>query len=275
MNKIIRYTIYSALFFILVSCGGGSEKNSPEIFEGDGSPEFVQNVDEDYYFCEPWSYNNAANSEYKYPLFVYLHGSGSSGTPSILPCLNNDIDKKRYPAFVYIPHNWSNSDVIAHIELFKSQYRIDTDRIYLMGYSMGGSGSYSLANAYYDSVYKQLFAGIVRMAGQSQTVVRNAIADKTSIWYHVGLSDTETRVQVAKDSYKFLKDYPGNSGAVESTEPVTIDGYPGTTYTLTKGGIEIVKYTEYDSPVGHGVSHFPLKDPYLLEWLFSQSLKNR
>lgn len=268
------------MFFIFfISCGGEGSKESaikqPDVFDEDGSPEFVQNVDEDYYFCEPWSYNNPANSDYRYPLFVYLHGGGSSGTPSILPCLNSDTDKKRYPSFVYIPHNWSNGDVISHIENFKTTYRIDPDRIYLMGYSMGGSGSYSLANEYYNSEYRQLFAGIVRMAGQSQTTVSNAIADRTSIWYHVGLSDTETRINVAKDSYKFLKEYSGNSGAEEKVEPVPIENYPGTTYTIVKGGQEVVKYTEYEPPVGHGISHLPLEDPYLLEWLFSQSLRNR
>jgi|GEM_PF-1429223 len=250
----------------------------PETFDVADRPSFIQNVAGDYYLCEPWNYNKAINSGREYPLFVYLHGAGSSGVPGVLPCFyNNDTQMKSYPCFIYLPHtagSWNNATLITQIENIKASYRIDTNRIYLMGYSMGGSGSYSLANAYYDH-NQHLFAGIVRMAGQSQTTVRNAIADKTSIWYHVGADDTEVRVQVAADSYDFLKNYPGNSSAIETSSAVPLSSYPGTTLTLTKNGIEIIKYTVYDSPVAHGVSHFPLTDPYLLQWLFMQSLDKR
>ncbi len=279
----------AAIFLSLVqtSCFMPSEGESqcsaayidtPIVIDADGSPAFLQNVPGDYYLCEPWSYNNPVNSGRRYPLFIYLHGSGSGGGPGILPCLYSDRDKKNYPAFVYVPHtpgSWNNSTLISQIESLKTAYpRIDVSRIYLMGYSMGGSGAYSLANAYYD-YNGHLFAAIVRMAGQGNVSVRNAIADKTSIWTHVGLSDDAIRVTSAQDSYKFLKDYPGNAGAGIKYEAVPITAYPGITYTLTKGCIENVKYTEYYAPVGHGISHLPLSDPYLLEWLFSQSLENR
>jgi predicted peptidase len=143
-----------------------------------------------------------------------------------------------------------------------------------MGYSMGGSGSFALANAYYDSK-NQLFAAIVRMAGQSQSVVRDAIADRTSIWYHVGLSDEPVRIKIARETYNFFKGYPGNSLATETTEAVDIPGYTGTTLTLIKDGIEVVKYTEYNAPAAHGINNFPLSDPNLLKWLFNQSLIKR
>jgi predicted peptidase len=271
---------------VVSSCNGlvigtGINNEKTETFDPADRPAYVQDTAGDYYFCEPWNYNQARNARRKYPLFVYLHGSGSSGVPGILPCFHDDpsYDTQRiaYPTFVYLPHASGGFDfakIIAQIEAIRAAYRIDSDRIYLMGYSMGGSGSYALANSYYD-YNGTIFAGSVRMAGQSQTTVRDAIADKASIWYHVGLSDIAERVTTARESYAFLKGYHGNSRAVETKKAVPIEGYPGTTWTLTKGSVEIAKYTEYDSPVGHGISNFPLNDPYLLEWLFAQSLKNR
>jgi len=251
---------------------------TPETFDAADRPSFIQDTDGDYYLCKPWNYDKPINSGRYYPLFVYLHGLSSSGIPGVLPCFyNDDAEMQNYPCLIYLPHtagSWNNTILISQIENIRSSYRIDNNRIYLMGYSMGGSGSYSLANAYYD-YNQQLFAGIVRMAGQSQTTVRDAIADKTSIWYHVGADDTELRVQVAADSYAFLKNYPGNAGAIETSKAVPLASYPGTTLTLTDNGLEIVKYTVYDSPVAHGISHLPLLDPYVLQWLFTQSLDQR
>ena len=191
--------------------------------------------------------------------------------------MTGDEHKKTYPCFVYVPHTkrgWNNTILIQQIENLKTHYRIDRNRMYLMGYSMGGSGSYALANSHWD-YNGHLFAGIVRMAGQSQTTLRDAIAEKTSIWYHVGRSDTARRVQVAQDAYEFLKAYPANSTAQETSRPIPDQRHPGTTLTLTMNDIEIVKLTQYDSPVAHGISHIPLRDSHLLEWLFSQSLENR
>lgn len=254
-----------------------SEKSISERFDPADRPAFRQDIAGDFYVCKPWNYDKTHNAKRKYPLFVYLHGGGGSGSPSSLPCLNNDKDQKAYPCFVYVPHGsdgWRYDKLILQIEDLKKQYRIDLDRVYLMGYSMGGSGSYGLINRYYDH-NRHLFAGVVRMAGQSQITVRKAIAENTSIWYHVGLSDTAQRIQVAEDAYKFLKDYPANAAAKETLTPFPNPKYPGTTSTLTLNDVEIVKFTKYEPPVGHGISHLPLTDPYVLQWLFKQRLVTR
>ncbi len=276
-NKTGVVMIFSICFVFMSSCGEFGASAAEESFEDADKPAYVQDIPGDFWLCKPWNYENLANSGRRYPLFVYLHGSGSQGLPSSLPCFNGGEDQKLYPSFVYEPHasgSWDNAKLIAQIEALKAAYRIDVNRVYLMGYSMGASGSYALANAYYNSK-KAIFAGIVRMSGQSQSELAPAIADKASVWYHIGLADDAARVTVARDSWDFLKNYPGNAGALETTAAVPLASYPGTTRTLTRGSIEIVKYTEYDAPVGHGISNFPLTDPAVLKWLFSQSLSRR
>jgi predicted peptidase len=229
----------------------------------------------DYRLCVPYDYNPATTAK-KYPLFVYLHGANAKAGVDVLPCFISPKERETFPAFVYVPHtkgNWDNTKLIAQIEEIKGKYPIDVNRLYLMGYSMGGPGSYSLANDYFGRK-GQLFAGIVRMAGQSQATLCDAIVKKTSVWYFVGLADTDLRVKIAQEAYSFLKGK--NPDAVETTLPVSAEtGHAGTTLTLRKNGIEIVKYTRFDSPVGHGINSFPLKDPAVLQWLFSQSLEKR
>lgn len=265
--------------FLIIGCDQMKSNDSiPEDFEESNKPVFEYNAEDDSYLLKPWNYEKSFNDGRKYPLVVYLHGSGSSGSPSGMAMghlgYNNDDFKKNHPCFVYIPHTsggWNNARLISQIENLKDDYRINKNKIYLVGYSMGGSGSYSLANAYYDH-NEHLFAGIIRLAGQSQVEVRDAIARKTSIWLHIGLNDMELRVTVTRQAYEFLKDF--HAGASETSKNVEIENHSGSTLTLTKNDIEIVKKTEYDND-GHGVSNFPFNDPYLIEWLFSQSLSKR
>jgi predicted peptidase len=216
---------------------------------------------------------------------VYLHYSGGAGDLSKLGLYylgydtNDGIDDDRAknfqmnnPSFVIVPQTTTEFDIskiISLVEEYKTKYRIDQTRIYIIGYSLGGPASYSLANAYFD-YNKQLFAGIIRLSGQSETTVRNEIANKTAIWLQVGLNDLALRVSITKDAYNFLKNY--HSTAVESSQAVSVGGKSGITYTLTKNNKEIVKKTEY-TDVGHDIMTFPFADGNLINWLFKQKVE--
>jgi hypothetical protein len=256
-----------------------------EDFDNIDRPFFEYNAAKDYYDCKPWNYNKSFNSEIKYPLVVYLHGGGGAGSISYLNYLGYDTndgkdDQKakefqiNHPSFVLVPQTtageWDGKKVVTLIEDYKKQYRIDTSRIYLIGYSMGGSGSYIVANDYFD-YNKQIFAGIIRLAGQSQTEVRSEIAKKTAIWLHIGLDDTSLRISVTRDAYDFLKNI--HADASETSKVITVSGYTGTILTLSKGNREIVKKTEYDN-VGHGIATFPFNDSSLIEWLYNLRIED-
>ncbi len=258
----------------------------PETFNDADRPFFEYNASRDYYDCKPWNYNKSINSERTYPLVVYLHCGGCSGDVKNLGLYylgydsNDGIDDPRakafqinHPSFVLVPQTtayvWDTSKLISLIEDYKKQYRIDLSRIYIIGYSMGGAGSYLLANDYYD-YNKQLFAGIIRLSGQSQSIVRDEIAKKTAIWLHIGLDDLEARVTITKEAYNYLKNLHPN--AVETSQNITVAGHSGTTFILTENNKEIVKKTEYNQ-VGHGINSFPFVDANLIEWLFSQTVE--
>jgi predicted peptidase len=276
--------IFRLLFPVLLgmSCSNKNEAQN-DVIDASGRPYFTYNASKNQYILKPWNYDLTQNQNNKYPLVIFLHGSGGSGNVSYLNYLGYDNPddtitdqmalnfQKNYSCFVLVPQtssSWDNNSLIRQVEDFKKDYRIDETRIYLIGYSMGGSGSYSFANAYYD-YNGQLFAGIIRLAGQSQTSMRNAIAEKTAIWLHIGLDDTEQRVTVTREAYQFLKDY--HPTAKETTSAVALSGYSGTTYTLTINNDDRFKRTEYNG-VGHGISVFPFQDPYLMKWLFQHKL---
>jgi len=278
----ISICLFVLISFLTISCSKEKTKIK-ENFDDANRTFFEYDSENNQYVLMPWNYNESHNQNRKYPLVIFLHGSGGAGNISYLNYIgydNPDDDRtdstaykfqKNHPCFTLVPQTssyWDNNSLIEQVERFKNYYRIEESRIYLIGYSMGGSGSWSFANAYYDH-NSHLFAGIIRLAGQSQTIVRDDIAENTVIWLHIGLNDTEQRVQVTREAYNFLSAY--HNSPSETISAVPIEGYTGTTYSLMINGVDQFKRTEYEN-IGHGVAAFPFKDPYLIEWLFKHSL---
>jgi predicted peptidase len=222
----------------------------------------------------------------KFPLVVYLHSGASRGTDNrkqiryldhlgIGFSLKARTFREKYPCFVYVPQCpnglvWEGqtlTNVIDTIEHLKASYPIDPQRLYLIGYSMGGSGVYALAERYY-TYNHQLFAGIVRIAGQSffDRRVHN-IVSKSAVWLHIGLRDASLRVDRAREAFKELKKIHGNPK--EQIQEFDENGQRGRTFTLLTDQWEKVKLTEYPD-LGHGIPHIPFDYQDVMMWLFSQ-----
>jgi predicted peptidase len=199
----------------------------------------------------------------------------------------DDAVKQKYPSFYVVYQECDSDEDGARFSdiidtAIKDGWRIDINRIYLTGWSKGGSASYKLVRGFLEK--GKLFAGIIRVAGQSETELPDAAVEKTSIWYHIGLDDSDVRVQVARDAYKFVKDHPSNKTATESTETDKISAtnsetgsvteHNRTTKTLTKNDVEIMKLTEYEG-LGHDATAHTYADPNVFAWLFGQSLTCR
>lgn len=179
-----------------------------------------------YHFNAPEGYNE--NKAVSYPLVISLYPFGfpnseealtipewtfgflSDGSPySIMPGENQPA-AFQYSPICPPPYNrefggpsapdggeWNSPAakqmIIATIKELISKYNIDTSRIYLNGFSMGGAGVWYIAQAFYDEMGYPI-AAISRSAGYTPTdkmLDANMFPDlyKSAIWYHVGEND--------------------------------------------------------------------------------------
>lgn len=114
-----------------------------------------------------------ADTAARWPLMLFLHGSGESG---------NDLEKvklhgppeliangKKFPFIVVSPqspvsYGWDIEMLYGLLQDVKKLYRVDTDRVYLTGLSMGGFGTISFAQK-----YPEEFAAIAPVCGGGDT----------------------------------------------------------------------------------------------------------
>lgn len=93
-----------------------------------------------------------------WPVVLFLHGAGERGSDGILqttvglaPAIRRD--PSRFPAIVVLPQvptdsAWAGAPAEAAMVALRqtmSEYRVDADRVYLTGLSMGGRGTWYLA----------------------------------------------------------------------------------------------------------------------------------
>ena len=106
----------------------------------------------------------------KWPLIIYLHGGSDRGT-DLLKLYSSGIPDQIYrgrefPFIIIAPQcpehiRWSTDNWFENLyNEVNNKYRIDTNRIYLTGFSLGGAGTWYLAAKYPDK-----FAAIAPMSG--------------------------------------------------------------------------------------------------------------
>jgi len=236
-----------------------------EVFEEQDKPYDLTIGSTEFSISTPWGYDRSANRDLAYPIVVNGNwGEGWAFTESI---------RQQHPAF-FLEYQRCDDETDGEVlsELLDTAIlqgmRIDLNRVYLTGFSKGGSGSYKLARGFLRK--GKLFAAILRIAGQSQTVLPDEVVNKTSIWFHIGTLDEPLRLQVTKEAFENLKEHPFHETSVLSLVEDEVSGIARATKTLSKGGKEVVKYSVYTG-MGHDPTT-PYQDPKLFEWLFSQRL---
>lgn len=147
----------------------------------------------------------------KWPVIIFLHGSGERGA---------DLEKvkvhgppklinagQKMPFVVVSPQvgpldSWWYSDLIMlMIKDIKKKYRVDEDRVYLTGLSMGGYGSWDLAIK-----YPELFAAIAPICGAGDPSAVWTIRHMP-VWIFHGGKDQTVPVKNSKTMYKALLPY--------------------------------------------------------------------
>jgi predicted peptidase len=207
----------------------------------------------------------------EYPIVLFLHGAGERGNDNEQQLahgselfLTDDV-RKKYPAIVVFPQcpekktwaemKWGNSDngkasfsfplakkagkmaslVMGMMKKIARDEAVDKKRIYVMGLSMGGFGTFEML--YY---WPNYFAAAVPICGGHNPNGASKYAAKVPLWIFHGGDDNVVSPEYSREMYNTLK---GFGADVKYTE------FPG------------VKHNSWDNT-------FDTEE--LLPWVFSQ-----
>jgi poly(3-hydroxybutyrate) depolymerase len=130
------------------------------------------------------------------PLVIFLHGtSGNESTVFDDPRYGSGVIKsvaEKYGTLLVSPLGWGayeyrdigENDVFCVLEEVRKRYRVDDDRIYVTGHSMGGSGS-----AYLALHYPDVFAAAAPLAAAISYPWLAANARYVPFWWISGTED--------------------------------------------------------------------------------------
>lgn len=201
------------------------------------------------------------DSTKSYPLILWLHGKGERGSDNqkqmtlIKKWLPDSLSKEDYKSFLLAPQcsedrMWSNYDKLANaitfdtitpeiqisimelISQIKTQYKIDNDRIYIMGISMGGFGVFDMITR-----YSNYFAAAIPICGGADPSKSKELTE-TNIWAFHGEKDNVVNIRHTKTPMEIIEN-------------------------------ENHKFTSYPTK-GHDAWNSAFKEINLLKWLFRQ-----
>lgn len=195
----------------------------------------------------------------KYPLVLFLHGGGGRGVDNLKQIQGGNgfiIDlfvklesQATFPCFVVAPQSpqqegWIEYDSITPTNQLQSvlelighlerSYSIDSDRLYVLGQSMGGFGTFAMI-----TLQPQMFAAAVSICGGGDERNAAKIAH-VPIWAFHGERDEAVRVERSREMIAAM---------------------------MRAGGRP--KYTEYKGE-GHLIWSRVVKEHELLPWMFRQ-----
>ncbi len=167
--------------------------------------EITVKVKLDYLLYLPEGYDK---EEKAWPLMLFLHGAGESG---------HDLNKvkihgppklieagKSFPMIVVSPQSprmgWDVPTLNALLDEIVATHKVDKDRIYVTGLSMGGFGTWALAAAHPDK-----FAAIMPICGGGDPPDA-AKLKHLAIWVFHGAKDNVVPPNRSENMVKALKD---------------------------------------------------------------------
>lgn len=220
-----------------------------------------------YRLYEPMSLDSLVDTvSTKLPLIIFLHGAGERGDDNInqlfwgAKTLLNLAKSQSKASFLLFPQcpedmrwvnvNWDDdsthstpstiSDPLGAVwslvqKMVKETPRIDENRIYVVGLSMGGYGTWDLLQRFSKEI-----AAAVPICGWGEPSKANTMLD-TPIWAFHGAEDTVVPVARTRNMVKAIRDQGGQK----------------------------VRYTEYPY-VGHNSWSPTFSTTELWDWLFAQ-----
>ncbi|MBI2501771.1 MAG: prolyl oligopeptidase family serine peptidase [Candidatus Latescibacteria bacterium] len=190
------------------------------------------------------------DSKKKWPLVLFLHGAGERGDSLDLVKVHGIPkiveEQPDFPAIAISPQcpqdGWWGAELqLDALEGLLDQvirkYRVDPDRVYLTGLSMGGYGTWALALR-----QPKRFAALVPICGGGDSTRASLLKD-VPVWIFHGAKDDTVPPEESQKMYEALKVCGGN-----------------------------VRFTLY--PEADHLSWVPAyADPALYDWLFQQRRK--
>ncbi len=135
-----------------------------------------------------------ADAKKKWPLILFLHGSTEKGDDVQIVKrrgLPAYLEQSRsFPFLVISPQlpedqeRWDPGEMKALLDAVLTDLRVDRDRLYLTGWSLGGNGVWSMA-----ARYPELFAAIAPIAGWGDVDSARALRN-LPVWDFHGAKDT-------------------------------------------------------------------------------------
>jgi predicted peptidase len=170
----------------------------------------------DYLLFLPQGYSDESTK--RWPLIFFLHGSGERGS-DVWKVATHGPSKyiEKHPEFPFIMvapqcpsrETWSRDGLMDLLDQSVKTYRVDTNRIYLTGLSMGGFGVWELATS-----YPERFAAVVPICGGGRFISvlmaggdgRLAALQSLPVWAFHGAKDPVVPVAESERMVKMLKD---------------------------------------------------------------------
>jgi predicted peptidase len=149
-----------------------------------------------------------SNADQKWPLLLFLHGAGERGDNLAKVKIHGPPKQaaagRKFPFILVSPQcpsgQWWEPDVLmALIEDLEKSHRIDTNRIYATGLSMGGYGTWALAMRYPDK-----FAAIAPICGGG-IPYRTRFITNLPIWTFHGDADNAVHISQTRALVDELK----------------------------------------------------------------------
>lgn len=156
-----------------------------------------------YYEYVPNNYNSTSD---KYPVVIFLHGLGERGPNTTnITTLRDNIYKVAklgppmyvkngtdFPFILISPHlksnygGWPSSYVMEVINHVKTYMKIDERRIYITGLSLGGGGTWTMAQD-----FTKLFAAVAPVCGSNNSTSKaiNIARESLPVWGFHGNRD--------------------------------------------------------------------------------------
>ena len=157
-------------------------------------------------------------AEKKWPLLLFLHGIGERGNDPWKVKVHGPpkVAEKTadFPFIVVSPQCpngewWSNEVLDALLDEVIAKYKVDTNRVYLTGLSMGGFGAWNLALA-----YPERFAAVAPLCGGGNPYLphgydaqRKAALLSLPFWAFHGDKDTSVALDESERMVSALKKF--------------------------------------------------------------------